>query len=142
MIKIFILTILLATFTNAQNLKDGFYSVRTDKTYFFYYPTTTMTVKNGEIVAVTHDRTQLDGKKASEDEDYNKNMLENRGVNAEIYSKKLVEEYFAANKNLDKVENIAGATDSSRHFKSQMRFLIEKAQTKGPGNYIMKNYDL
>ncbi|MGL4671006.1 MAG: hypothetical protein ACRC6J_05745 [Cetobacterium sp.] len=139
--KIFILMLMISSIANA-GLKDGKYTSRTDKTIWFWYPYTEMIVKNGEVISVYHDRIKNDGSKASEDESYNKNMAKKQNVNPALYSKLIPENYFKAGKNLQKMDEIAGATDSVNHFKKQMQMLLQKAETEGPGDYIIKKSEL
>ncbi|MGL5053676.1 MAG: hypothetical protein ACRC5W_08845 [Cetobacterium sp.] len=139
--KIFVLMLVLSSLANAE-LKDGRYTSKTDKTIWFWYPYTEMTVKNGEIISVYHDRVKNDGSKASEDESYNKSMGKKQNVNPALYSKLIPENYFKAGKNLETMDLVAGATDSVNHFKKQMKMLIQKAETEGPGDYIIKKSEL
>ena len=95
-----------------------------------------MVVKDGKIVEVQHDRyrkTEL----ASENNGYNKNMKKKTGTDPKEYSKKLPENFFAAKGDLEKMDGIAGATDSSQHFKIMMKFLMEKAEEGKPGRYTI-----
>ncbi|MGL4969903.1 MAG: hypothetical protein ACRC5B_07115, partial [Fusobacteriaceae bacterium] len=139
--KLLTLFILISSIANA-NLKDGKYTCTSDKTIWFWYPYTEMTVENGEVVSASHDRIKKDGRKASLDEGYNKSMLKKNGVNPEIYSKVIPENYFKAEKDLEKMDGLAGATDSVKHFKKQMSLLLEKAETVGPGDYIIEKSQL
>ncbi|MGL5051495.1 MAG: hypothetical protein ACRC0V_08395 [Fusobacteriaceae bacterium] len=139
--KLLTLFILISSIVSAQ-LKDGKYTCITDKTIWFWYPYTEMIIENGEVVSASHDRIKKNGEKASLDEGYNKSMLKKANVNPEIYSKKIPENYFKAGKNIDKMDGLAGATDSVTHFKKQMSLMLEKAETVGPGNYVIKKSDL
>ncbi|MGL4403003.1 MAG: hypothetical protein ACRCTS_04700 [Fusobacteriaceae bacterium] len=139
--KLLALLLLFSTVAHAQ-LKDGKYTCVTDKTIWFWYPYTEMTVQNGEVVSASHDRIKKDGQKASLDEGYNKSMMKKTGVNPEIYSKTIPENYFKAGKDLEKMDGLAGATDSVNHFKKQMILLLEKAETVGPGDYIIEKSQL
>lgn len=140
--KKIVLFIILNTFVLAMPLKDGKYSVRTEKSFWFWYPYTSVIIRNGEIVEAYHDRIKLDGRKASENDKYNSSMMRSSKTNPKIYSKAIPEEFFNKNKDLNKMDNIAGATDSVQNFKSQIKFLIHKAETEGPGNYIMSENQL
>lgn len=135
------LFILVSTLASA-NLKDGKYTCVSDKTIWFWYPYTEMTVEKGQVVSVSHDRIKKEGQKASQDNDYNKSMMKKNGVNPAIYSQKIPENYFKAGKSLEKMDGIAGATDSVNHFKKQMTLLLEKAATEGPGNYVIPKSQL
>ena len=139
--KLFTLLILMSSVVSAQ-LKDGKYTCTTDKTIWFWYPYTEMTVEKGEVVSAVHDRIKKDGQKASLDEWYNKNMLKKNNVNPEIYSKQIPENYFKSGKDLEKMDGLVGATDSVNHFKKQMKLLLEKAETVGPGDYVIEKSQL
>jgi len=118
-------------------LKDGEYSVKTDKSIWFWFPKTTMTVKDGEVVSATHDRVKKDGRLASQDDWYNNKMLKKTGSNPEQYAKDIPENYFNAGKDLQGMDSVAGATDSVMHFQKQMEFLLEKAEAGETGDFEM-----
>lgn len=139
--KILLLMIAISSIANAQ-LKDGKYTAVSDGSIWFWYPYTEMVVKNGEVVEATNDRIKKSGKKASQDKNYNTDMLKKVGVNPSMYSKMIPENYFKSGKNLEKMDSVAGATDSTDHFKKQMALLLEKANNEGPGDYVIKKSDL
>ena len=68
-------------------------------------------------------------------------MLKKTGSNPEMYSKKIPENYFKADKNLSDMDNVAGATDSVIHFKKQMNFLLKKAEAGETGSFEMSKKD-
>lgn len=140
--KKIIIFMLFSTVLFGQGLKDGRYSVQTDRSIWFWYPKTEMVVEDGVVTQVSHDRVKKDGRLASEDDWYNKKMLKKTGSNPESYSKDIPENYFKAEKNLEKMDNVAGATDSTTHFKKQMEFLLEKAKIGETGNFEMSKKDL
>ncbi len=122
-----------------DNLKDGKYSVKTDKAMWSWYPYTEFTVENGEIIDVKHNRVKDDGSLASDDKSFNKMMHDKSKSSPKEYSKLIPENFFKAGKDIDKIDNVAGATDSVNQFKKQYKFLINKGK---PGNYTMKVSDL
>ncbi|MGL5544813.1 MAG: hypothetical protein ACRDB6_06865 [Cetobacterium sp.] len=140
--KIFLILMLAFSSIASASLKDGKYTVISDGSIWFWYPYTEMVVKNGEVIEVIHDRIKKSGKKASQDKNYNTDMLKKVGVNPNIYSKMIPENYFKSGKNLEKMDSVAGATDSTDHFKKQMALLLEKASNEGPGSYVIKKSDL
>ena len=133
---------LLSMTIMGQELKDGRYSVQTDKSIWFWYPKTELIVENGEISKVSHNRVKKDGSLASEDEWYNKKMLKKTGTNPKMYSKEIPENYLKADKNLETMDSVAGATDSVMHFKKQMEFLLEKAEKGETGSFEISKKDL
>lgn len=139
--KLFLFLILSASLIG-ENLKDGSYSVQTDKSIWFWYPRTTILVEDGIIVDATHDRVKKDGRLASKDDWYNKKMLKKTGSNPERYSRDIPASYFRAGGDLEKMDNVAGATDSTIHFKRQMDFLLEKAAKGETGEFTMPKKDL
>lgn len=139
--KLLIFAALSVVAIGAQ-LNDGNYSVQSDKSIWFWYPKTTITVVGGDIVDVSHDRVKKDGRLASEDEGYNNRMLKKNGTNPQIYSKDIPKNYFKADGDLANIDNVAGATDSVTHFKKQMEFLMEKAKNGETGEFTMPKKDL
>jgi len=140
--KLLIAFAIMSVVAAGAELKDGRYSVKTDKSIWFWYPKTEIVVKDGQVVEATHDRVKKDGRLASQDDWYNKKMLKKTGSNPEQYSKEIPENYFKANKNLDEIDNVAGATESVVHFKKQMNFLLKKAETGETGEFLMPKKDL
>ncbi len=138
--KLFILAFVILSATSfGSKLEDGKYTVRTDKTIWFWYPYTEFTVKDGEIIDVKHDRVKKDGRLASNDDSYNNRMYKKNNMSPKQYSQMIPANFFKAGKNIDNIDNVAGATDSVNHFKKQYKFLMEQGK---PGNYIMKKSDL
>lgn len=142
MLKKVIIFMILSMTIMGQGLKDGEYSVQTDKSIWFWYPKTEIIVKNGQVINVSHDRVKKDGRLASKDEWYNKKMLKKTGSNPENYSKEIPENYFKADKNLKTMDNVAGASESVIHFKKQMEFLLEKAKKGETGSFEISKKDL
>ncbi len=140
--KILMIFAITCSIAIGAELKDGDYSVRTDKTFWFWYPRTEIVVKDGEVIEAYHDRVKKDGRLASEDDWYNKKMLKKNGTNPARYSKEIPENYFKANRDLEKIDNVAGATESVHHFKKQMEFLLEKAEKGETGEFTMPKKDL
>lgn len=137
--KILLCMFLVISSFSFGKLQDGKYSVRTDRSIWFWYPYTEVTVKDGVVTSVAHDRVKTDGRLASQDDSYNNRMFKKTKMSPELYSKLIPENYFKAKGDLDKMDAIAGATDSLSHFKKQYEFLMKQEK---PGNYIMKKSDL
>ncbi len=140
--KLIITFAIISSLAAGAELKDGRYSVQTDKSIWFWYPKTEILVEGGEVTEVSHDRVKKDGRLASQDDWYNKKMLKKSGSNPEEYSIKIPENYFKANGNLDEMDSIAGATDSVNHFKKQMNFLLKKAEAGETGDFTMSKKEL
>lgn len=140
--KLLITFAIISAVAAGAELKDGKYSVQTDKSIWFWYPKTEILVEDGQVVEATHDRIKKDGRLASQDDWYNKKMLKKTGSNPERYSREIPENYFKAEKDLEKMDSVAGATESVHHFKKQMNFLLEKAEAGETGEFTMSKKEL
>lgn len=125
-----ILFLIISSITFGK-LSDGIYSVRNDETTWFWYPYTEIVVNKGKIVKVIHDKVNSKGVRASK-YNFHSEKLEKKIKNLIV---QLEKNYYKANGNIDKMDAIAGATESVDEFKRQYKFLIKQ---KLPGNYIMK----
>lgn len=134
--KLLLLFFILSSITVlASQYKDGVYYVVASKGTWGWKPFTQITVKNGKITEVITDRINSKGELASKDESYNSSMLKKNKTNPKDYSDKLPKNYYKANGNIDKIDGIAGATDTVNEFKVMMKFLIDKAEKGQPGKY-------
>lgn len=75
-----------------------------------------ITVAGGQITEVDYDELDKDGNKKSEDDEYAKNMKNASGVAPEEAYKQL-EDSLIETQNVEEVEVVSGATDSSNRFK-------------------------
>ncbi len=127
--------VLLSMSIFAGGLKDGKYWVEDAEYKYGWKSFTAITVEKGEVVSAKHDKVNADGKYASQDDDYNKNMKAKSGSNPAEFSKVLVEDYLAK-KDIDKVDTVAGATSNSDIFRAQIKFLLEKAAKGETGKFV------
>lgn len=88
-------------------------------------PIVEVTVKDGKITAANYDEVNGEGKKKSEDKDYGEAMKGASGVSpTEAY--KRLEESLIKEQDVDKVEVVTGATDSSNSFKEVTKKALKK----------------
>lgn len=141
--KLLVLIFMLCGFSLlAVDYADGTYYVEADKTTWGWRPFTEITIKNGQISKIVFDRKNKKGKLASEDASYNKSMKKKEGTNPEEYSVVIPQNYSDAGNDLEKMDGLAGATDSVREFKIMMSFLLEKAAKGDTGEFQIKKSDL
>lgn len=111
---------------NGAKLKDGKYSLE-EKNYAHNYRVVfNIEVKDGKIATSDYNYVTKDGKKKSEDADYEKAMKSKTGVGPKEYIPTL-------NKELEKkqsadVDTVSGATESSKAFQLYADQLINAAQ--------------
>lgn len=98
------------------NLNDGTYDAEGDPDERGWKGYISVTVAGGEITEVDYDEIDKDGKKKSEDDEYAKNMKNASGVAPEEAFKQL-EDSLLETQNVEEVEMVSGATDSSNRFK-------------------------
>ncbi len=122
-------------------IQDGKYYVESEKAMWGWKPFTYMVVENGEIVELKHDRKNKANKNASEDKKYNDSMTKKKGLGIKEASQQLENSYMES-KDVDKVDDVAGATTTSKEFRAMVKFLLEKAEKGEPGNYKMSNKEL
>ncbi len=96
---------------------------------------TTITVEKGKVVSAWHDKFGEDGRFASGDKDYNARMKAKSGSSPAEYTVKLVEDYLAK-KDIDKVDTVVGATSNSNIFRTQIKFLLKKAEKGQTGKFV------
>lgn len=76
-----------------------------------------VTVQGGVVTAMEFDAVMEDGSLKSQDENYQKDMESVQGTYPAKYSADLVNQYLTT-KNINEVDDIAGATEASQSFKS------------------------
>ena len=135
--KISLVLFVLFNFTSfsATIYKDGIYSVVADKGTFGWKPVTEITIKNGKISEIIFDRVNKNGNLASKDNGYNSSMKKKTGTNPAEYSVNIPKNFFSANQNFDKMDAVAGATDSLIEFKIMTSFLLDKASKGEIGKF-------
>lgn len=137
-----IFAVILITNIMYADIKEGKYSVKEDKYSFWGWKGyLNIEIKNGKIVNVEFDYENKDGKKQSEDENYNKNMYKSKNINPKIFTEKLEKEILLK-QSFEKIDSIAGATQSRDKFIEMGKLLMEKSEKGGTGDYILKNKKL
>lgn len=152
--KLLVIAMLLSLSIFASNLKDGRYWVE-DTVYTYGWKSfTAITVQNGDIISVKHDKINAKNEYASNDLAYNRNMKLSANTNPEEFTKALENDFMqkkldavsGATKNykvnyyeiIDAVDTVAGATTNSNIFKKQMKFLLDKANKGETGKHTLK----
>lgn len=89
-----------------------------------------MTFKNGELVDVVFDYTNVDSTKPNKTEDdaYNDRMLKKIGVNPRIYSKEFAVELLIK-QSPDDIDGVSGASASTKEVQIMSKRLFEKAES-------------
>lgn len=108
-------------------LKDGTYTVYGNEDERGWTVRHTIVVKDGKIVESDFDYYNAEGKRKTEDEEYNDMMKEKNGVS----SKEAIEQLNAALVELqdeDDIEVVTGATHTYELFEDSSEALIEKAK--------------
>lgn len=131
-----VMFILISLSVFATGLKDGRYWVEEKEYSRGWKSFTAITVQNGKVVSVKHDKINPKDEYVTEDKAYNANMKRGVGTNPIEFTKAL-ESDFMAKQDIEKVDIVAGATANSNIFKDQMRFLLEKAKTGETGKHIL-----
>lgn len=117
---------LAACGSSKAELKDGTYSAESNFDDRGWKVVQTITVKDGKITESTFDYEDKDGNKKSENEEYNKTMEEKSGVSSKAATSQLNEQ-LVKTQNLDDVEVVSGATNSSNNFKASTEALLKAA---------------
>lgn len=137
-----IIAALMITTTAYCGMKDGKYSVVEEKYSFWGWKGyLNIEIKDGKIVNVEYDHENKSGKKQSEDENYNNDMYKSKKVNPKIFTEKL-EKDLIAKQSSEKIDAVAGATQSKDKFVLMSGLLIKKAETGESGNYVLKKTKL
>ncbi len=133
-----IATIILLSNTAYSEMKNGKYSVKEEKYSFWgWRGYLNIDVKNGKIASVEYDHENKAGKRQSEDDGYNNSMYKSKKVNPKIFTEKLEKEVMLK-QSFDKIDAIAGATQSKDKFVNMGKLLIEKAEKGESGEYLLK----
>ncbi len=123
-------------------MKDGKYSVKEEKYSFWGWKGyLNLEIKAGKIIKAEYDHENKEGKKQRDDEAYNKNMYKSKKMSPKIFTEKL-EKDLIVKQSAEKIDAVAGATQSKDKFVLMSRLLIEKAEKGEMGNYILKKSKL
>ncbi|MBC2391505.1 extracellular electron transfer flavoprotein PplA [Listeria booriae] len=113
---------------NGAKLEDGKYSLEEQNYSHGYRAVFNMEVKDGKITTSDYNYVDKDGKKKTDDADYEKNMKDKTGVGPQEYipalNKALVDK-----QNPGDVAVVTGATNSSNLFKTYAAQLYNAAQS-------------
>lgn len=126
---------------DAVKMKDGTYKA----TYSHldgkgWKPAITIEVKDGKIVKADYDYFNLDGKRKSQDADYNTRMKAKSGVGPAEYVVKF-NESLVKNQAADKIDAVAGATSSHKHAVALAKAAIEAAAKGDTKEVILPTND-
>ena len=87
-----------------------------------------MTVKGGKVTDATYDQVNKDGKSKTQDASYEKQMKKYSKVGPKEYIKKLRKEFLDNDGDMEKVQVVSGATESSNDFITYVSQLLNAAQ--------------
>jgi len=131
LITTLILSAALLASCSSASYKDGTYRAEYDsfddhgwKDYV------ELTVQNGSITSVDFDSVNEDGAKKSEDESYRESMEPVSGTYPAKFFPEL-EDALVEQQDIEKVDAVAGATNSSDSFKDLVKRLLKKNAAKG-----------
>lgn len=109
-------------------LKDGTYKLVEDNYDHGYKVKMSMTVKGGKVTDATYDQVNKDGKSKTQDASYEKQMKKYSKVGPKEYIKKLRKEFLDNDGDMEKVQVVSGATESSNDFITYVSQLLNAAQ--------------
>ena len=110
----------------AGELQDGDYKVISNEDDHGWAVDHAIVVKDGKITESTFDYLNAEGKKKSEDEEYNKNMKEQSGVSNNEAVEKLNSAFLEGQ--TPDVDVVSGATSTSETFKLTSQVLLKMAE--------------
>ncbi len=115
---------------------DGYFYAVSDKPMTQgWSPFLEFNVKNGEISNLRFDKIKKE-KLASENNFYNSLMKKKSGTSPAEYSK-TIPAMFLQKHDADKMDVIAGATQSTEEFKVMMKYLLQKGKEGTPGKFTI-----
>lgn len=121
----------IASKLNTPKYKDGTYRLEGESfDNTGWKPFMEMTFKNGEVVDVVFDYTNIDNTKPNKTEDdfYNDIMLKKIGVNPRIYTKEFAIELLIE-QSPDDIDGVSGATVSTSEVQIMSKRIFEKAKS-------------
>lgn len=135
---IFIILVFNSLYIFASSYYDGEYYVEAKKAKYGWKPFTKIIIKDKKIIKVIHDRKNSNNELASSNSEFNEKMKAASGSSPKEYSKKIPESFIKSNYSFEKMDGVAGATDSVKQFKQMMAFLLKKAEKGKTGNFKIK----
>ncbi|MDB6221817.1 hypothetical protein [Lactobacillus amylovorus] len=110
---------------NNAKYKDGTYKLETLNYDHGYHQVYTLTIKNGKI---KYDRVNKKGQSKTQNASYEKQMKKYSKVGPKEYIKKLRKEFLDNDGDMEKVQVVSGATESSNDFITYVSQLLNAAQ--------------
>lgn len=113
---------------NKGKYKDGTYKLEEKNYTHGYRQVFTLVIKDGKIDKLTYDQINKDGKSKTKDAKYEKQMKKYAKVGPKEYIPKLMEEFEKSNGDMEKVQVVSGATETSNEFIAYVGQLLNAAQ--------------
>lgn len=124
---------------NPTTYKDGTYTAEFDQYDGDGYKTQLIvTVQDGEVSKMVFDAINANGELKSQDQKMNEQMQQVQGTNPTQYAQDLINQFMAQN-DIDKVDDVAGATVASQSFKTLFKAL-EKNMASGDETTVIVAY--
>ena len=93
-----------------------------------YHQVYTLTIKNGKISDLKYDQVNKKGQSKTQNASYEKQMKKYSKVGSKEYIKKLRKEFLDNDGDMEKVQVVSGATESSNDFITYVSQLLNAAQ--------------
>ena len=126
--------LLLTGCSNQNKLKDGKYRAEVDAdtagAAYGWKDFVEVTISDGEVTTVVFNSVNGEGTLKTDDPSYVMDPMPS------VWQPELVNRYMRE-KDIDKVEDVAGATTGSRNFKALMRAVLERAKTGGTDTIVV-----
>lgn len=129
---------------NTAKMQDGTYRAEMKEGSHGWKDYVELTVRNGKIETVVYDAVNDDGQKKTQDEDYKKSMMEGN-KNADLpetypadFTKKLADSLIEK-QDVAKVDAVAGATTSSKDFKTLVEALKDHMSKGDTDTVVVDN---
>ena len=113
---------------NNAKYKDGTYKLETLNYDHGYHQVYTLTIKNGKISDLKYDQVNKRGQSKTQNASYEKQMKKYSKVGPKEYIKKLRKEFLDNDGDMEKVQVVSGATESSEDFITYVSQLLNAAQ--------------
>ncbi|MBP2057747.1 major membrane immunogen (membrane-anchored lipoprotein) [Lactobacillus colini] len=113
---------------NGAKYKDGTYKLETLNYDHGYHQVYTLVIKNGKVADLTYDQLNKKGVSKTKNTSYEKQMKKYSKVGPKEYIAKLKKEFLDNNGNMEKVQVVSGATESSNDFIAYVSQLLNAAQ--------------
>ncbi|MFT8469921.1 MAG: extracellular electron transfer flavoprotein PplA [Oenococcus sp.] len=114
--------------TAGKKLKNGSYKLAEQGYSHGYRIVMSMKVKKGKIVSNKYDYVSPKGKSKTKDKAYEKAMKKVNGVGPKEYIPRLLKSWKKSGSNVQTIDTVTGATDSSWTIKNYAQQLVQAAQ--------------